>query len=121
MESVDGRPSVAAVVERAAAICDPPGHDQTVTSLVARFEDDDRPAAGVPDLATLVRSTFEEEGPQVIGPAATMTAVAAAWLSTNFDHADDRERVLREASRAAFGGRPPADVEGWLSEQAIPI
>jgi hypothetical protein len=118
MESVDG-PSVAAVVARAAAICDPHGHDPTVNALVERFEDDDRPAAGVADLAALVRSTLEEEGPQVIGPPATMTAVAAAWLSTNFDHADDRERVLRESSRAAFGGQPPADVEGWLSEQAI--
>jgi hypothetical protein len=121
MESVDVTPSVAAVIEGAAAICDPYGHDETVAALVERFEDDDRPAAAVADLAALVRGSLEEEGPQVIGPPATMTAVAAAWLSTNFEHAHDRERVLRESSRAAFGGRPPAEVESWLSEQEIAI
>jgi hypothetical protein len=108
-------PTVSQVVERAAALCDPNGQDETVASLVERFEDDDRPATSVPDLAGVVRGELEYEGTQVIGPAATMTAVAAAWLATNFQYADDRERVLRESSRAAFGGRPPEDVEDWLA------
>jgi hypothetical protein len=119
MESVNATPSVSEVVARAAAICDPHGHDAAVAGVVERFEDDDRPATAVPDLAGVVRATLEEDGPQVIGPQVTMTAVAAAWLATNFEHATDRERVLRESSRAAFDGRPPADVSDWLAEQAV--
>jgi hypothetical protein len=118
VESVEGTRSVSEVVARAAAICDPDAHDETVAGIVQLFEDDDRPATAVPDLAELVSGSFEE-GPRPIGPAPKMTAVAAAWLATNFEHAGDRERVLRESSRAAFDGRPPADIRDWLAEQAV--
>jgi hypothetical protein len=120
VESVDATPSVSEVLARAAALCDPHGHDDSVAALVERFQDDDRPATAVPDLAGLFMGSFEE-GPQVISPPAKATAVCAAWLATNFEYADDRERALRESARAAFDGRPPADIADWLAGQAIEV
>jgi hypothetical protein len=119
VEAEERIPSVSEVVARAAVICDPDGHDPAVAGLVERFEDDDRPATAVPALADVVSAEVEDEGPAVIGAPAKMTAFVAAWLSTNFEFADDRERVLRESSRAAFDGQPPAELEAWLAEQGI--
>jgi hypothetical protein len=121
VESVSRTPSVSEVVTRAAAICDPDRHDATVGAIVERFEDDDRPATAVPDLAGVISESQQGADPQSMEPATTMTAVAAAWLATNFVEGDDPERVLRESSRAAFDGRPPPPIREWLAQHRIPI
>jgi hypothetical protein len=92
-----------------------------VGAIVERFEDDDRPATAVTDLAGVIHSSQQDADPDGIGPAATMTAVAAAWLATNFSEGEDPERVLRESSRAAFDGRPPAPVREWLAQHRIAV
>jgi hypothetical protein len=120
VESVDRTPSVSEVVTRAAAICDPDRHDAAVAAIAERFEDDDRPATSVPDLVGLIRGSHQDES-QVIGPAETVTAVAAAWLATNFAEGDDPERVLRESSRVAFDGQPPAPIRDWLAVHGVAI
>jgi hypothetical protein len=114
-------PSVADVIHRAAALCDPDSHDEVVSALVERFEDDDRPARGVEGLAGELQTAAREADPEGDSPAGGMVASAAAWLSTNFDQADARERVLREAARAAFGGEPPDDVASWLEAEGVSL
>ena len=107
-------PTVAEVVQRAAALCDPPAADPAVTALVERFEDDGRPARGVSGLAQELERAVVAADAEGDSPAAAMTAAAAAWLATNIEHGEDRERVLREASRAAWSGSPPDHVGTWL-------
>jgi hypothetical protein len=114
-------PPVSEVVERAAAICDPHGHDDVVNALVERFQDDDRPARSVPELWDELRAGANEADPAGLSTAAQVTAAAAVWLATNAEFGDDRERVLREAVRAAYDGRPPEPVEVWLSEQGVAV
>jgi hypothetical protein len=121
MESVSGGPRVSEIVAKAATICDPHGRDESVAAVAQRFEDDDRPATAVTDLMDVISASFSEEGPEVIGPPASMTAAAAAWLATNFEYREDRERVLRESARAAFDGNPPPEVVAWLKEQGIAV
>ncbi len=112
-------PSVADVIRRAVALCDPDSHDESVSALLERFEDDDRPARAVGALTEELERAAYEADPDGDGGAARMAAMAAAWLATNFDHADDRERVLRESARAAFGDDPPDPVAAWLAAQGI--
>jgi hypothetical protein len=104
------------VVKRAAALCDPKGADEEVAALVARFEDDDRPARPLGDLGWQAGS---ERGGGT--PAGAMTLAAATWLATNWDRRDDREVVLREAARAAYGGQPPSEIEGWLAGTGVSL
>jgi hypothetical protein len=112
-------PTVAEAVERAAAICDPDGHDDAVRALIESFEDDERPVTAVEDLSGELTSVARGIDPEGDSPAAEMTAAAAVWLSTNADQADDRPHVLREAARLHFGGDPPPHVADWLA--AMPV
>jgi hypothetical protein len=114
-------PTVSEVVERAAAICDPGGHEEAVAEMVRRFEDDERPARATDGLRDLTSQATNVADPGADSPAAVMTAVAAAWLATNIEHGDDPNRVLRESARAAFDGRPPEYVEDWLRAQGVEL
>ena len=114
-------PPLSEVVRRAAAICDPAAGDAAVTALVARFEDDDRPARSIEGLPGLLEAALREVDPMGDSPAAAMAAPCAVWLATNVEHAHDRGRVLTEASRSAWDGRPPEHVESWLESQGAAL
>jgi hypothetical protein len=114
-------PSVSEAVKRAAAICDPADEDPIVAGLVERYEDDDRPATSVEELAAEVEAAAREGDPAGPGPAAEMTAMAATWIATNSREADDPERVLREAARAAYDGHPPEPIGDWLRERGVEL
>jgi hypothetical protein len=114
-------PSVSEAIKRAAAICDPADEDPIVAGLVERFEDDDRPATSLADLAGEIEAAAREADPPGPGPAAEMTAMAATWLATNWREADDPERVLREAARAAYDGRPSEAIAEWLAERGVEV
>jgi hypothetical protein len=113
-------PTVSEVVTKAAAICDPEGEDAAARGLIDSFEDDDRPATAVEDLAGELTSTEKGIDPDQDSPAAQMTVAAAVWLSTNPDQEHHhQEHVLRESSRLYFHGEPPRDVADWLAERGI--
>jgi hypothetical protein len=112
-------PSVAEAVARAATICDPEGRDLGVTAFVESYEDDDRPATSVEDLAGELTSVADGIDPEGDSGAVEMTAAAAFWLATNFDQADDRDRVLRESARLVFGEHPPDHIAEWLAAQGV--
>lgn len=114
-------PTMSEAVTRAAALCDPDGSDWTVTALIESFEDDERPATAVDDLAEVLRSTVAGVDPEGDSPAAAAAAAAALWLATNMDAADDRERVLREGVRLFYADGVPAGVKEWLAEQDVSV
>jgi hypothetical protein len=114
-------PTVANVIERAAALCDPAAHDEAVATLVERYEDDDRPARGVEGLVEELARAAREADPEADSPAARMTAAAASWLATNAEEDRKRDLVLRESARAAFGDRPPELVETWLELEGVQV
>src|SRR3954451_4811873 len=112
-------PTVAEVITKAAAICDPEGDDAAARGLIDRFEGDDRPVTAVEDLE--VELTTVERGiyPAQDTPAAQMTVAAAVWLSTNPDQEHEREHVLRDDARLYFHADPPQDVAEWLADRGI--
>ncbi len=111
---------MAEAVSRAAALVDPDGADPAVRGLLEAYEDDDRPATAVEDLAGELRSSTEGIDPEGDSPAASVAVAASVWLATNPDQFDgSREHVLREAVRLGFEGDPPGAVGSWLTEQGI--
>ena len=109
--------TVSEVVREAAATCDPAGHDDAVSSLVARYEDDDRPALGVDDLRGELKGMLEGLDPEGDSTAAGMTAAVATFIATSPAEAGDRETVLRHAARMWFGEDAPEPVRAWLRGQ----
>jgi hypothetical protein len=114
-----GVPTVAEAVSKAAAVCDPTGADWSVTAFLESFEDDDRPATAVEDLSGELGSTAAGVDPEGDSPAVLMAAAAAFWLATNIDAAEDRDRVLRESAKLAYGDAMPAGVDDWLEAQGV--
>jgi len=112
-------PTVAEVITKAAAICDPEGDDAAARGLIDSFEDDDRPVTAVEDLAGELTSVERGIDPDQDTPAAQMTVAAAVWLSTNPDQEHEGEHVLREAARLYFHADPPQDVADWLADRGI--
>ncbi len=116
-----GIPTVAEAVAKAAALCDPAGHDDGVIAFLESFEDDTRPATAVEDLAGELGSTAGGIDPEGDSPAIEMTAATAFWLATNIDQAGDPQRALREAARLAYGEHPPQRLADWLAEQGVDV
>ena len=113
-------PTVAEVVRRAVALCDPDGHDPAVTELETAFEDDDRSAPGLGDaLAEELRTTAEGLDPEGDSGAVEMTAAVASFLATKPQGGDDRVDTLRVAARVAWGDQPPASVRAWLADHGV--
>jgi len=110
-------PTLAEAVARAAAICDPDREDGSVTAFVESFEDDERPATAVDDLADVLHSTRRGIDPNGDSAALAMTVATTVWLSTNPDQTEERQHVLHEAARLGFDDGPPDQVRGWLQER----
>lgn len=112
--------TVAKVVQRAVALCDPPGADEACSQLLMAFEDDDRPALGLGDtLAEELRTTVDGLDPEHDSAAAEVAAAVAAFLATDPAGGHDRETTIREAVRIAWGGNPPEHVDAWLAGQGV--
>ena len=106
--------TVEEVVKAAARACDPERASDAVTAFVESFEEDDRPATAVDDLADELRSTARELDPAALEPAVLATAATAHWLATNPGDVDRPEHAVREGVRLFFAGDPPPEVADWL-------
>jgi hypothetical protein len=115
-------PSVADVVRRAVAICDPDGADEDVTDFLAHYEDSDEPVTA---LEGRDREFFETaERVQGVLPGATvqMAAAVATYLAFRRDEVGDADAdLLRLAARAEFGDHPPEEIALWLQDAGVSV
>ncbi len=117
-------PTVAEAVRDAAAIVDPGDNDDAVMALQEIYEDDDRPATAVEDLAGDLIATAEGIDPEGDDGAVRAAAAAAAWLGHNQhnpNEAHEGDHVLREGVRRAFGKRPPPQVTAFLESRGVSL
>ena len=112
--------TVASVVQRAVALCDPDGTDDACSQLLLAYEDDDRPAVGVTEsLAEELRTTVDGLDPEHDSAAADVAAAVATFLAGDPHGGSGDEATIREAVRIAWGGNPPPSVADWLSAQGV--
>jgi hypothetical protein len=115
-------PTLAEVVQRAAAVVDPEGDSEGASALLERFEDRDEPAVGSPELEQEIAEAKGAIDPQDEDPVATMTAAVATYLTYRRTELDrDPQELLRLAARAEFSGHPPEPVASWLAAQGLEI
>jgi hypothetical protein len=114
-------PTLSEVVHEAVGLTDPDGHDDAIAALLAAFEDDDRPARGVEDVAEVLGSTARGIDPEDDSPAVRVAAAVAAFLATSPEGGDDRASTLRVAVRTAYGDDVPAPVLEWLREDGVEL
>jgi len=114
-------PTVYEVVHEAVAMTDPDRHDDAIEELLLAFEDDDRPARGVDDIAEILGSTANGVDPEGDSPAVRVAAAVAAFLATNPDGGDDRTATLRLAARTAYRDEVPEPVVEWLRDEGVEL
>ena len=115
-------PTLAEVVDRAVAVCDPAGAHESVADLLVRFEDRDEPVTALPDIDAQMAEATGALDPDGIDPALAMTAAVAVYLAhrrTQMDSA--REELLRLAARAEFNDAPPPAVVDWLAAEGVSL
>jgi hypothetical protein len=114
-------PTVSEAVKEAAAITDPDGADGAIMALYEIYEDDDRPTTALEDIEGELFSTARGIDPEGDDGPLLATAAAATWLATNPDQAHAGDHVLREGTRLAFKGDPPAQVSAWLESRGVEV
>jgi hypothetical protein len=116
--------TVAEAVRDAAAIVDPGDNDDAVTALQEIYEDDDRPATAVEDLAGDLVATAEGIDPEGDDGAVLAAAAAAAWLGHDQhdrNEAHEGDHVLREGARRAFGKDAPPQLRAFLESRGVSL
>jgi hypothetical protein len=114
--------TVAQLVRRAVAICDPDDEDADLGEFEVQLEDDDEPVSAVENLEE--RLAVAEEGADVLleKPAVMMATALALYLAHRPDELrGDPEHVLRLAARAEWKGDPPDAVLEWLSARGVDV
>jgi hypothetical protein len=107
---------------RAAEACDPVDENDAVGDLLRRLEDRDEPITAVADLDNRLAEIKGAVDPQDEDPAVVMMAAVILHLSHRRDEvgADD-SRLLQQAARDEFDGKPPDHVEGWLADRGVAL
>jgi hypothetical protein len=114
--------TVAEVVRRAVAICDPDDEDADLGDLEVQLEDDDEPISAVENLEERLAVAAEGADVLVEKPAVMMATVVALYLAYRPDEMrGDPEHVLRLAARAEWKGDPPDAVVDWLQERGVDV
>ena len=112
--------TVAQLVQRAVALCDPEGIDEACSQLLLAYEDDDRVAVGLVDtLRDELDSTVEGLDPEHDSAAAEVAAAVAFYLASKPAGGSDDEATIREAVRVHWGDEPPENVRDWLDAQGV--
>jgi len=113
-------PSVADVVRRAVAICDPDGSDELVTDFMLAYEDRDEPVTAIEGRDREFFETAERVRGVLPGTAVQTAAAVATYLA--FRRAavgDDDSDLLRLAARAEFGDDLPGDIALFLQDAGV--
>jgi hypothetical protein len=106
---------VSQAVSRATALVDPDGTDSEVEGLLLAYEDDDRPARGLPGLHEELRSTVEGMDPDEDSPAVRVAAALAFFYAGRPEAEHAAEDVVPSAVRLFYGDDGIPDfVRAWL-------
>ncbi|HEV2773975.1 MAG TPA: hypothetical protein VGV90_00140 [Solirubrobacteraceae bacterium] len=115
-------PSVAEVVRRAAAICDPDGDDDLVTDFLLAYEDSDEPVTSLEGRDREFFETAERVQGSMPGASVQMAAAVATYIAFRRDElTDDDADLLRLAARAEFGENPPDEIALWLQDAGVAV
>jgi hypothetical protein len=113
-------PTVFAVVQRAAAICDPDGDDALIADLLLAFEDRDEPVTALDERDRSFFETAERVAGTLPSAGVEMAAAVATYLSFRRDEmSDDDDDLLRLAARAEYGDNPPTEIRDWLQDAGV--
>jgi hypothetical protein len=111
-------PTVADLVRRAVAICDPVGEDRALARFEEQLEDDDEPATAVQNLEERLARAAEGADYEVDDPGVSVATAVVLYLATNPDESSyDRDpgELVQLAVRTQWKGDPPTDVTDWLA------
>jgi hypothetical protein len=110
------------VARRAVEVSDPDDTDANLGDLLAQFEDEDEPVAGIENLEERVAIAVEGVDVEIDDPAVSMAAATILYLAHRRDelHADP-EHILRLAARAEWKGDPPEPVREWLADRGVDV
>jgi len=115
-------PSVADVVRRAVAICDPTGDDAVVTDFLLAYEDRDEPITAIEGRDRAFFETAERVQGSLPGASVQMAAAVATYVAFRRDElGDDDADLLRLAARAEFGENPPDEIAAWLQDAGVAV
>jgi hypothetical protein len=111
------------VANRAADVVDPLGGNDGVAYVVEHLQDRDEPvSADVPRLETELAELVGRVDPQEEDPAVTMMSALILHLAHRRDELNaDPARLLQQAARDEYHGKPPELVTRWLAEQRVPL
>jgi hypothetical protein len=115
-------PTVADIVRRAVAICDPAGEDSALTSFERQLEDDDEPASAVQNLEERLALAAEGADYDVDDAAVSLATAVVLYLAGNPDASSyDRDpgELVRLAVRVQWRGDPPDHVSEWLADAGL--
>jgi hypothetical protein len=113
-------PTVAEVVRRAVAVCDPDGDDELIADFLLAFEDRDEPVTALDERDRAFFETAERVEGTLPASGVEMAAAVATYLAFRRDDvADDDADLLRLAARAEYGDQPPAGIAEWLRDVGV--
>jgi hypothetical protein len=119
--AVDRRtPTVAELVRRAVEICDPAGHDPSLSRLEMQLEDDDEPVTAVDNLDERLAIAAEGADYDVEDPGVAVATAVVLYLGARggeVDYDRDPNELIRLAVRAQWHADPPDYVADWLAER----
>jgi hypothetical protein len=115
-------PTVAEVVRRAAAVCDPDDADELIGDFVLAFEDRDEPVTALDERDRTFFEAAERLEGTLPGAGVEMAAAVATYLAFRRDEVyDDDADLLRLAARAEYGKHPPAEIAAWLRDAGVGV
>jgi hypothetical protein len=115
-------PTLADAAHRAAEVCTRSEPNDGVADLLARLEDRDEPITAVAGLESELAEMTGAVDPQEEDPAVMMASAVILHLAHRRDElgADDL-RLLEQAARDEFNGRPPEHVRDWLAAEGVQV
>jgi hypothetical protein len=115
-------PTVADVVHRAVAVCDPDGDDELIAEFLLAYEDRDEPVIALDERDRTFFETAERLEGTLPGAGVEMAAAVATYLAFRRDEVDgDDADLLRLAARAEYGKHPPEEIAAWLQDAGVPM
>jgi hypothetical protein len=114
--------SVFDIVRRSVDAVDPDRSDELLGDLLERFEDDDEPVRGVDQLDEALAEAELDLDNEGLDPDMALTLAVVRYLAEHRGAlgADDG-RLMLEAARWQWHGRPPAAIRETLDDRGIDL